>query len=77
MFSAREFVWWYNGHPDAADLPVDLTRVKAAAVCGIGGWAQGAGGYMQGAVPLVGALWGAWWWCGWVLMGEAGRQEAV
>lgn len=26
--SAREFVWWYNGHPDYAHLPVDLTKVS-------------------------------------------------
>jgi hypothetical protein len=36
VFSAREFVWWYNGHPDAAKLPVDMTRVESVAVCGIG-----------------------------------------
>jgi len=36
VFSAREFVWWYNGHPDAAGLPVDLRRVESVAVCGIG-----------------------------------------
>jgi len=27
VFSAREFVWWYNGHPDYRDLPVDLSKV--------------------------------------------------
>ena len=34
VFSAREFVWWYNGHPDAAEgkLPVDLSRVESVAV---------------------------------------------
>ena len=26
--SAREFVWWYNGHPDYASLPVDLSKVR-------------------------------------------------
>ncbi|GAX76390.1 hypothetical protein CEUSTIGMA_g3835.t1 [Chlamydomonas eustigma] len=36
VFSAREFVWWYNGHPDAAHLPVDLKNVQSVAVCGIG-----------------------------------------
>lgn len=36
VFAAREFVWWYNGHPDARQLPVDLTNVKSVAVCGIG-----------------------------------------
>lgn len=36
VFSAREFVWWYNGHPDARHLPVDLSRVRSVAVCGVG-----------------------------------------
>lgn len=27
VMSAREFVWWYNGHPDARALPVDLAKV--------------------------------------------------
>lgn len=36
VLSAREFVWWYNGHPDAKDLPIDLRRVSSVAVCGIG-----------------------------------------
>lgn len=36
VFAAREFVWWYNGHPDHQQLPVDLSKVEAVAVCGIG-----------------------------------------
>ncbi|GJP41941.1 hypothetical protein CLOM_g1555 [Closterium sp. NIES-68] len=36
VFSAREFVWWYNGHPDYADLPVDLTSTDTAVVVGQG-----------------------------------------
>ncbi|KAI8470287.1 MAG: NADP adrenodoxin-like ferredoxin reductase [Monoraphidium minutum] len=36
VFAAREFVWWYNAHPDAAGLPVDLSEVETVAVCGIG-----------------------------------------
>lgn len=36
VFAAREFVWWYNGHPDQEHLPVDLSRVESVAVCGIG-----------------------------------------
>ena len=36
VFAAREFVWWYNAHPDAAHLPVDLSKVETVAVCGIG-----------------------------------------
>ncbi len=36
MLSARQFSWWYNGHPDSARLPVDLSRVTSVAVCGIG-----------------------------------------
>ncbi|CAI5972197.1 unnamed protein product [Closterium sp. NIES-64] len=36
VFSAREFVWWYNGHPDYASLPVDLTSTDTAVVVGQG-----------------------------------------
>jgi adrenodoxin-NADP+ reductase len=36
VHAAREFVWWYNGHPDQRDLPIDLSRVESVAVCGIG-----------------------------------------
>ncbi|GIL67445.1 hypothetical protein Vafri_20832 [Volvox africanus] len=36
VFSAREFVWWYNGHPDARHLPIDLSKVRSVAICGIG-----------------------------------------
>ena len=36
VFPAREFVWWYNGHPDCRELPVDLSQVESVAVCGIG-----------------------------------------
>ncbi len=34
-FSATEFVAWYNGHPDFADLPLDLS-CEAAVVVGVG-----------------------------------------
>ena len=27
VISAREFVGWYNGHPDFTRLPVDLSKV--------------------------------------------------
>ncbi|KAL6753641.1 hypothetical protein V8C86DRAFT_2723128 [Haematococcus lacustris] len=36
VLSAREFVWWYNGHPDAQHLQLDLAAVRSVAVCGIG-----------------------------------------
>lgn len=36
MFPAREYVWWYNGHPDSRELPVELSKVESVAVCGIG-----------------------------------------
>lgn len=36
MLSAREFVWWYNGHPDYKDLRLDLAKVKSVAICGLG-----------------------------------------
>lgn len=29
--SAREFVWWYNGHPDYAKLQIDLSKVMNCA----------------------------------------------
>ena len=36
VLSAREFVWWYNGHTDATQLPVNLAGVKSVAVSGDG-----------------------------------------
>ena len=36
MLSAREFVWWYNGHPDYKDLKLDLTQVQSVTICGLG-----------------------------------------
>ena len=36
VFSAREFVWWYNGHPDYRNLPVDLSAVHSCS------WVNGA-----------------------------------
>lgn len=36
MFSAREFVQWYNGHPDNASLPIDLSTTTSVAICGLG-----------------------------------------
>jgi adrenodoxin-NADP+ reductase len=36
VYAAREFVWWYNGHPDQQDLPIVLSKVESVAVCGIG-----------------------------------------
>ncbi|KAH7426891.1 hypothetical protein KP509_10G020800 [Ceratopteris richardii] len=36
VFSAREFVWWYNGHPDCANLPIDLQSTDTAIVLGQG-----------------------------------------
>ena len=38
VFSAREFVWWYNGHPNFASLPIDLSRARIAVILGqVGG----------------------------------------
>lgn len=28
VMSAREFVWWFNGHPDYANLPIDISKVR-------------------------------------------------
>eukprot|EP00899_Mesostigma_viride_P001791 jgi/Mesvir1/11612/Mv00019-RA.2 len=36
VFSAREFVWWYNGHPDYKGLPVKLDHVTSAVIIGLG-----------------------------------------
>ena len=36
ILSAREFVWWYNGHPEYADLNLDLSRIRNVAICGLG-----------------------------------------
>ncbi|KAF7559450.1 hypothetical protein G7046_g4697 [Stylonectria norvegica] len=36
IYSAREFVGWYNGLPDCADLEIDLTRGEEAVVIGQG-----------------------------------------
>lgn len=36
IYSAREFVGWYNGHPDCAGLAPDLTRGDEAVVIGQG-----------------------------------------
>ncbi|GBG65212.1 hypothetical protein CBR_g50003 [Chara braunii] len=36
VVSAREFVWWYNGHPEYAGLPIDLTGTDTAVVLGQG-----------------------------------------
>jgi adrenodoxin-NADP+ reductase len=36
VLSAREFVWWYNGHPQCRNLPLDLSVVRSVAICGLG-----------------------------------------
>ncbi|KAL6629475.1 hypothetical protein ACP70R_029240 [Stipagrostis hirtigluma subsp. patula] len=36
IHSAREFVWWYNGHPDMCDLSPDLKSTDSAVVLGQG-----------------------------------------
>lgn len=36
IHSAREFVWWYNGHPDCRYFPVDLQSTDTAVVLGQG-----------------------------------------
>ncbi|CAL8471382.1 g10924 [Coccomyxa elongata] len=36
VMSAREFVWWFNGHPDYAKLPVDLSKVEDVTIFGLG-----------------------------------------
>ena len=29
-------MWWYNGHPEYADIDMDLSRIKSVAICGLG-----------------------------------------
>ncbi|KAL9242340.1 hypothetical protein vseg_016352 [Gypsophila vaccaria] len=36
IYSAREFVWWYNGHPDCRNLAPDLQSTDTAVVLGQG-----------------------------------------
>ncbi|KDP33704.1 hypothetical protein JCGZ_07275 [Jatropha curcas] len=36
IHSAREFVWWYNGHPDCKNLNPDLERTDTAVILGQG-----------------------------------------
>lgn len=36
LLSAREFVAWYNGHPDYVNVPVDLHRVRSVGIVGLG-----------------------------------------
>lgn len=36
IHSAREFVWWYNGHPDCKNLDLDLKNTDTAIILGQG-----------------------------------------
>ncbi|XP_077228730.1 pyridine nucleotide-disulfide oxidoreductase family protein [Tasmannia lanceolata] len=36
IYSAREFVWWYNGHPDYRNLSPDLKSTDTAIILGQG-----------------------------------------
>lgn len=36
VLSAREFVWWYNGHPHVPADAVDLAHVSSVVICGLG-----------------------------------------
>ncbi|XP_020251073.1 NADPH:adrenodoxin oxidoreductase, mitochondrial-like, partial [Asparagus officinalis] len=36
IYSAREFVWWYNGHPDCYNLEPDLKHTDTAVIFGQG-----------------------------------------
>ncbi|XP_023634390.1 NADPH:adrenodoxin oxidoreductase, mitochondrial isoform X2 [Capsella rubella] len=36
IYSAREFVWWYNGHPDYSGLKPDLKSTDTAVILGQG-----------------------------------------
>ncbi|GAB4833537.1 hypothetical protein Ancab_031780 [Ancistrocladus abbreviatus] len=49
IYSAREFVWWYNGHLDCRNLIPDLQSTDTAVILGQG--------YLH-------SLWGCCWCCG-------------
>lgn len=34
IYAAREFVWWYNGHPDCRNLAPDLKSSDTAVIIG-------------------------------------------
>ncbi|KAK8955272.1 hypothetical protein KSP40_PGU014593 [Platanthera guangdongensis] len=36
IYSAREFVWWYNGHPDCFNMAPGLKNTDTAAILGLG-----------------------------------------
>jgi adrenodoxin-NADP+ reductase len=36
IYSARQFVGWYNGHPDCTELAPDLSRSEEAVIIGQG-----------------------------------------
>lgn len=36
VLSARQFVNWYNGHPEYSDVPVDLQHVRSVGIVGLG-----------------------------------------
>lgn len=36
IYSARQFVGWYNGHPDCAQPELDLSRAEDAVIIGQG-----------------------------------------
>lgn len=35
VFSAREMVWWYNGHPEYRHLPINLSSTDTAVIFGL------------------------------------------
>ena len=55
VYSAREFVWWYNGHPHYAGLPIDLSKTRRVAICGLGNVAVDCARVLLqvGPLPLV------------------------
>ncbi|PKA64741.1 Glutamate synthase 1 [NADH], chloroplastic [Apostasia shenzhenica] len=36
IYSAREFVWWYNGHPDSFNMTPDLKNTDTTVILGLG-----------------------------------------
>lgn len=70
VYSAREFVWWYNGHPAYADLPIDLSRIRRVAICGLGNVAVDCARVLLQVGGRAGRVGGAY-------PGGRGRHEIV
>lgn len=55
VHSAREFVWWYNGHPDCRNLNPDLQSTDTAVVLGQGNVALDVARILLRPIPELAA----------------------